>query len=151
VADACFKTGISSLIGTEFTAFVDITILPDDGPTRYIVIKGSGGIYANWIGIEQSGSAFAVAITNSSATTLVNFYGGSIVVGQRYKIALRCKSGQYALYINGTQIGTSATAFTPSVSKLDLHYYDYFGQNQFNQVAIFSALTNAELASLTTL
>jgi len=152
LADACSKTGISSLFGSAFTIFADVTKLEDAGPTRYLVAKGAGSTYQNFISFEKQSNGVLMVVTDGSATTVVSIASGTYAVGQRMKIAARCQNGSYALYINGVQIGVASTAFTPSISSLDLHYFDYYGNNATNQVLVFpSALTNAQLAELTTL
>ena len=151
-ADAASKTGISSLFGSAFTLFVDVTKLEDNGPTRYLVAKGAGSTYQNFISFEKSSNGVLMVVTDGSATTVVAIQSGTYAVGQRMKIAARFQNGSYAFYINGVQIGVASTAFTPSISSLDLHYFDYYGNNAFNQVLVFpSALTNAQLAELTTI
>jgi len=152
LADAASKTGISSLFGSAFTIFADVTKLEDAGPTRYLVAKGAGSTYQNFISFEKQSNGVLMVVTDGSATTVVSIASGTYAVGQRMKIAARCQNGSYALYINGVQIGVASTAFTPSISSLDLHYFDYYGNNATNQVLVFpSALTNAQLAELTSL
>ena len=149
--DACSKTGISSLFGSAFTIFVDVLKLQDTGPTRYLVAKGTGGTYDNWIAFEKVYEGVSLIVTDENAATLVNINKANIPVGQRMKIAARCENGSYAFYVNGEQIGISSAAFTPSVSDFDLHYYDYIGNQTYNQAMILQPLTNAQLAELTTI
>jgi len=149
-ADASYKTGISSLFGSAFTIFIDVLKLEDNGPTRYLVVKGSGGTYENWIAFEKVSEGVSLIITDGSGNNQVYINKPNIAVGQRLKIAARCQNGSYAFYINGEQIGISSAAFTPSVSIFDLHYYDYLGNQKYNQAMILQPLTNAQLAELTT-
>jgi hypothetical protein len=149
--DACSKTGISSLFGSAFTIFVDVLKLQDTGPTRYLVAKGTGGTYDNWIAFEKVYEGVSLIVTDENAATLVNINKANIPVGQRMKIAARCENGSYAFYVNGEQIGVSSAAFTPAVSSFDFHYYDYLGTQTYNQAMILQPLTNAQLAELTTI
>lgn len=148
VADACFKTGISSLIGqTEGTIFVDATNLFTSG-NRTLAL------------LYTSGSAFYQVYINSSNQIRVDvngsflFLGVSITANTRYKIAFAYKSGDNALYINGTQIATSASTTIPS-SLNDYYVGNAIGSEQsgsYGQAILFpTRLTNAELASLTTI
>jgi hypothetical protein len=148
VADACSKTGISSLIGqTEGVIFVDATNLFTSG-NRTLAL------------LYTSGSAFYQIYINSSNQVRVDvngsflFLGVSITANTRYKIAFAYKSGDNALYINGTQIATSASTTIPS-SLTDYYIGNAIGSEQsgsYGQAVIFpTRLTNAELASITSL
>ena len=148
VADACFKTGISSLIGqTEGVMFIDAKNLYPSG--------------ARTIGLLfTSGSAFYQMYINSSNQVRIDvngsflFLGGTIAENTQYKIAFAYKSGSNALYINGTQIATSASTTIPS-SLADFYVGNSLSSEQsgsINQAILFpTRLTNAELASLTTI
>jgi hypothetical protein len=154
VADACFKTGISSLIGqTSGTAFVDFVYL--------------GGVQA--IVMELANSAandlINVYITSSATTQCYMFDGGSqvgfinsshtFVQGSRYKIAIGYASNDLVLYINGTQIGTATPSSIAATSEIYISRDKaalYLTDTKYNEVVIFpTRLTNAELASLTTI
>ena len=147
-ADAASKTGISSLIGqTEGTLFVEAANL---------FLSGSRTIAL----LYTSGSAFYQIYLNSSNQVRVDvngsflFLGGSIAANTTYKIAFAYKSGDYALYINGTQIATSASTTVPS-SLTDYYLGNSLGSEQsgaYSQALLFKTrLTNAQLAELTTL
>lgn len=154
VADACSKTGISSLIGqTSGTAFVDFVYL--------------GGVQA--IVMELANSAandlINVYITSSATTQCYMFDGGSqvgfinsshtFVQGSRYKIAIGYASNDLVLYINGTQIGTATPSSIAATSEIYISRDKaalYLTDTKYNEVVIFpTRLTNAELASLTTI
>jgi hypothetical protein len=93
VADAAYKTGISSLIGqTEGTIFADITrITSTANDTFWINI--SDGSTNDWLfmGTEGTGGRFYVRVSNS---VKVDQYP-SISIG-RHKLALGYKSGEVA-------------------------------------------------------
>jgi hypothetical protein len=148
VADAASKTGISSLIGqTEGTLFVEAANL---------FLSGSRTIAL----LYTSGSAYYQIYLNSSNEVRVDvngsfiFLGGSIAANTNYKIAFAYKSGEYALYINGTQIATSASTTVPS-SLTDYYLGNSLGSEQsgaYSESILFKTrLTNAQLAELTTL
>ena len=148
VADVCSKTGISSLIGqTEGVVFLDAKNFYPSG--------------ARTIGLLfTSGSAFYQMYINSSNQVRVDvngsflFLGGTIAENTQYKIAFAYKSGSNALYINGTQIATSASTTIPS-SLTDFYVGNSLSTEQsgsINQAILFpTRLTNSELASLTTI
>jgi hypothetical protein len=158
VADACYKTGISSLIGqTEGVIFYDG------------VLTGISNAYANLINSEKNTTgSFSIGQRASTgailcgffvgSTPIVTFDAGSYAVGTRTKIAFAYKSGSFALYVNGTQLQTSSATFTPVENIDDIYigdettFFNYKENTQVNQVALFKTrLTNAELASLTTI
>jgi hypothetical protein len=150
VADACFKTGISSLIGqTEGTMFLDfiftnindtqvIMSLHDNANNKRVEIWANASSLYGFVGGSSSFNIASLTATN----------------GARYKVAVAYKSGDSAYYVNGTQIGTNSTTFTISLTSL---IFDYWGGGyppnaKVNEAIIFKTrLTNAELASLTTI
>jgi hypothetical protein len=152
VADACFKTGISSLIGqTQGTLFVDVTEEAQNNG-RYIFV--SDGSATNRVVIYQAGEVINV-YCSAGATFNLTY---SPPAG-RLKIAFVYKSGDYALWVNGVQRATSTeTAVPTGLSATGI------GSNEnsigtpepidagVNQAILFpTRLTNAELASLTTI
>jgi hypothetical protein len=152
-ADSAFDTGISSLLGqTEGTVFIDMShsanisarsifAIDINATTNFIAgtINNSNAVVFQ---VRQSGSS--TSIITSSALSL-----------GRHKIAFAYKSGDYALYIDGVQIGTSNSTVYP-VGTLDQLVFSSanYGQlgDKFNQNIVFKTrLTNTELATLTTL
>ena len=95
---------------------------------------------------------------NTGGTIIDQTANETLVEGTRYKIAYAYKSGDYALYINGVQKRTNANANVPvAVSQFNLSAGTFGAspvivKNEYNSVALFpTRLTNAELASLTTI
>jgi hypothetical protein len=158
VADACSKTGISSLIGqTEGVMFVDIntpTNIPSGTEILPISIFPSGG--------GTGGVQAYVAFLSNGVVRFV-YYDGSIQAlittassfwsaGNRYKLAAAYKQNDFAFYINGVQIGTDNSGNVSAMADLYLDYQGLVQQNTVNQAILFpTRLTNAELASLTTI
>jgi hypothetical protein len=153
VADACSKTGISSLIGgTSGTVFFDIKtnpVLTTDNYKQFFYYTDSsanqGYMYLN------SGNGI---ITNPPFGNLSSSI--TLSPNTRYKIALTYASNDCALYVNGVSVATASSA-TPLnfANLLSLGSYQAsseFNQFVFNQYTHFpSRLTNAELVSLTTI
>ena len=150
--DVCNKLDASDLIGTEFTLFFDGYQSIESQYSRYIVLKGTAGTYVNFISIE----------TNPNNKVGVNVNAGSSVFtattqrtsGERLKMALRCKDNDFAFYINGVLIKSQTSGSVPVTSDLYLGYYTDYAENYnvINQTQIYKeALTNAELATLTTI
>jgi hypothetical protein len=158
VADACSKTGISSLIGqTEGVIFTDFTInaLANFG-TPLSVNDGSTANYI-WLTIFANGNLRAELFNSSGVQATITYSGA--VVGGRYKMAFAYKTNDFAMYVNGSLVGiaTSGTTFSgTTLSRIDNDItspalYSLASQS-INQSALFKTrLTNAELASLTTL
>jgi hypothetical protein len=154
-ADVISKTGISSLIGTEFTLFLDAYETIGGNSSRYLVLKGSGGIYANAVFLEaNSSNQIALTILNSSSGTVFSSFSSALTNGQRFKLAVRCKNNDFAYYVNGVLKGSQASGTVPTTSDLYLGYYTDYSDNynKINSTAIFNTgLTDAECIALTTI
>ena len=162
-ADVISKTGISSLIGqTEGTIFFDGTI------------NNIQNIFTNILNTNKTPSTSSqIALSKVKASNKFNFdqfYGdgtferitllstNSFANGIRTKVAIRYKSGDFAMYINGNLEATSSTAFTNIGAKSELFlndsetFFAYQESVSFNNAILFkTALSNTELQSLTTL
>ena len=155
MADACFKTGISSLIGqTSGVLFVDFYAKGsyDSNNLLMLISSGSGGeiIYLNLV----SGTIEAY-IAASSTQQFLYTGGTALATNTRHKLAIAYASNDIALYHNGTQLATDTSASIPACSLIRIG--DFLGGlyqfgNTINEAVIFpTRLTNAELASLTTI
>lgn len=148
-ADACSKTGISSLIGqTEGTLFVDlsdvndldfpeITIDNNNNTDRIVLTRSAAG---NW--------GFFVA--SSAASTFSAYSSVSSTSG---KFALAYSSAGYALYRNGVQIVTGTYNLPTALSAIRFNgrsSSDFFASKCVKQAIIFpTRLSAADLAALT--
>ena len=150
VADSCFKTGISSLIGqSEGTLFADFVTggLPSidqyymnisDGSTSNIVYIG---FFANIL----------VARVIDAGSLVVNI-NVALATNTRYKVGFAYKANDCILYINGSNSGSDTSASIPACSKLSYNDFSNEACYQLNESVLFKTrLTNAELASLTTI
>ena len=154
-ADVVSVSGaVSGSIGqTEGTIYaeVDIRNLTDgriftlfNSATRYILLSKA----TNRLG-------GAIIDTTSSPTTLVNLQtaSGSLTAGT-YKLALAYASGDFAFYVNGTQVVTSSTGgVIGGYTSVRLGNFDtsLFFNDRIRAAALYTTrLTNAELAALTT-
>ena len=152
VADACSKTGISSLIGqTEGVLFVDFELKAYDSLAKWIAFLGGGSYY---IGLYTDGSSHFVAEVYDNAFSFLN-QTFTFSVGTRYKVAIAYKANDFAYYVNGTQIATDNSGTVPTTSQFDFNYNTTAANltsRIYNQAILFpTRLTNAELASLTTI
>ena len=151
VADACYKTGISSLIGqTEGVLFWD-GIATQGNYNQLIFIKDSSA--NQFIGLTVASGIIYGEIYNSG---YVQLFSIAIASNEsRFKLALAYKTNDFAMYVNGTQVATASTGTTPT------SFDDFYLGNTNNlrdwncevkQAILFpTRLTNAELASLTTI
>jgi hypothetical protein len=153
VADVCAKTGIGALIGgTSGTVFFDIKtnpVLTTDNYKQFFYYTDSsanqGYMYLN------SGNGI---ITNANFGNLSSSI--TLSPNTRYKIALTYANNDFALYVNGVSVATASSG-TPLNFENLLSLGSYLGSSEwnefvFNQYTHFpSRLTNAELASLTSL
>ena len=155
--DNCIKTSASALIGqTEGTVFVEFKMNGQDlSEDIYSNNKNLTGSISIQLG--TNGQMAGYICYNGSFTSLLSSTG-AIQLGQTYKIALAYKTGNSALYINGTQVATNTTAFafTTTLSEIDIAnnivFFANLNNKNINQVLQFKTrLTNAELATLTTL
>jgi hypothetical protein len=143
-ADVISKTGISSLIGqTEGTLFLDFYY---DGTTNnHMIINDpsfNSYIYFN----SQNANQLWAQIQN------INIQFSASASAGRHKLALAYKSGSSAFYLDGVQVGTSATTFTLSGSMSILDFTLTTPNNAINAAALWKTrLTNTQLAQLTTI
>ena len=131
--------------------FVDFELKAYDSLAKWIAFLGSGSYY---IGLYTDGNSRFVAEVYDGAIQFVN-QTFTFSVGQRYKIAIAYKANDFAFYINGTQIATDSSGTVPTTSAFSFEYNSTAAQlttRIYNQSALFKTrLTNAELASLTTI
>jgi hypothetical protein len=154
VADACSKTGISSLIGqTEGTLFVDVAAFVGANEDRQISINDGTTSNRVTMALLSNGTQiqFVVAsggtITMNSTQTISGLTTG-------VKIAYSYKLNDFAVYANGLLLATDtsgAVPISPSVLSFDSGASDkFFGK--VNQALVFKTrLSNDDLATLTTL
>ncbi len=151
LADAASKTGISSLIGqTEGVLFADFNFEQKGDTSGNVVILLRGSSSEAYIYLTSS-NVQADFISGGIQCSIL----GSIGAVGRKKIAFAYKQNDFALYMNGVQIGTDSSGTVGSLTALTIGSYDspgYVLNSGINQAALFKTrLTNAELASLTTI
>jgi len=153
VADACYKTGISSLIGqTEGTLYFELQRNDTDNDTRLQISDGSG---ANWLFVSIETGLNPRAYCNVGGVNQFSVYG-SPVSNSTHKVALAYKSNDFKVYIDGVAVITQTSGSVPACNQIDVGSGSPSGSvlstSLIKEVALFpTRLTNAELASLTTL
>ena len=152
--DDCAKTGISSLISaSEYTIFWEGSHIPTGEYNSFATIYNSSATNqsARFYRNNTDNQIYAAAFISGSSVTLA-----SGVTDESVKCAFRVKSGDFALYVNGSLVASSTSTMTPSASldSVNMQYLNSsqsFDQNAKQMVFFKQALTNAELATLTTI
>jgi hypothetical protein len=158
VADYCYRA-TSTLAADAKTWFVDANITYEQmegSSCMFLTVRGGAyeGYFryfkaSNQLQFQYYGVVSSVQIIKTNAipsgTTL------------RVKMAARIENNNFAFYMNGSQIGTDTIA-TRGTNMTTMEIGTYGGAAAYNidgtinEVALFgNALTNAELASLTSL
>lgn len=152
VADACSKTSATALIGqTEGTLFSEIEVI--SGTTTIgIWLRQSGSLYDNMIQIEYNNSSTAIrgSVVNGGVTQAE--MTGPVIGAGVHKIALAYKANNFALYVNGVQVGTDSSGTVPTCNEIYIdQYIDGGSRNATKKSALLfkTRLTNAQLAELT--
>ena len=148
VADACSKTGISSLIGqTEGTIYIEVN-------TNQHISELSDDTSANRIVFYTDGSDYLRNLIRASASTSSNIQTNTTIQAGD-KIALAYANNDAVIYKNGVQIGSDTSVTIPATSKINVgsDFNETLSTtNSVNQVLLFKTrLSNAQLAELTTL
>jgi hypothetical protein len=157
LADAAFKTGVSSLIGqTEGTLFaeVDLSTQTTTGLFRRILMISEGDENTStYLRVTETNTLQFVSF-NGTVQALINSL--SPTVG-RIKVAAAYKANDFILYINGVLQGTDTAGTIPAtrsvirVGQSDGLVANHNLNDRVTQAALFpTRLTNAQLAQLTT-
>jgi hypothetical protein len=155
-ADVISKTGISSLIGqTQGTIYAEINnTLMTSYSTGYVMRIFADANNEVWIR-KEAGSNKYTAKWRANSVDVYTQSNISVLNGNN-KIAIAYKTGDSAVYLNGTQIATSAStgAFSVAPSQIGIgssSTADFFNDRIELATLFPTRLTNAQLATLTTL
>ena len=154
-ADACSKTGISSLIGQTAGSFY-FEYVPNDVSVStaqdYIPFALSDGTTSNCLFFNDYNGNLSFYIQYSGAgQTAINF--PDLIAGNTYKIAVGYNTNDVALYINGVLVGTDTSVSIPATSKIQFNGFTspvHIGSIKVSQALLFTTrLSNSDLAALT--
>jgi len=150
--EICNNSGtVNDFNSEEGVLYAEIAALSDDLTFRTITL--SDGTISNNVGFGYRNNSNVIytflqgVINSSSAVTVSN-------ITDFNKVAIKYKSGDYAMWINGVEVYTSTTSFTLNgLSEVSFDNgsgaADFYGSCK--TVAVFKrALTDAELQELTT-
>ena len=152
-ADVISKSGISNLIGqTEGTFYSEIQFF--EGGARFNGIELFGNS-VNRINIaKDTNDLITVGFQANSIFTTAGIFNSSY---NKIKIAIRYKSGNSVVYVNGVNVGSSSAIFnfTATLTTLNCNVVSntiYTIHGRLLSCAVFPlGLTNSELQKLTTL
>jgi hypothetical protein len=153
VADECSKTGISSLIGqTEGVVFWDIEVETLSATGNENILNIDAGSFGNTIYFVKGTTGALAAEVYVTGVAQCSFSYSLPSVG-RYKMALAYKANDFAFYVNGVLRGTDSSGSVPTCSRFQMGNGALgTSDGKINQAILFpTRLTNAELASLTTI
>ena len=153
-ADVCNNSGSSGLINsTEGVLYAEIAALADDSSVREISL--SDGTANNRIELRYGAASDRlqlVATTSGSVQASISNSDYNILLSN--KVAIKYKANDFALWINGVEVGTDTSGTAPS-GLSELAFDDGNGASDFygkvKSVAVYKeALTDAQLTALTT-
>ena len=150
-ADEAIKTSATDLIGqTEGTLFLEF-VRENDGVGVFSINTGNVGNRV-YIGTDSNGLISQVRVSYSTQA----FFSTLLTIGDTYKCAIAYKENDFVLYVNGTQIGADTNGLVPSSISTISSNGGTTGSDTFRQpikqaLLFKTRLTNAELASLTTI
>jgi hypothetical protein len=144
--------GHTSLIGaTEGVLFIELATIDKVG-TRAIALSAANSAANRVVFYFFNNNTIQARIQASSAQTSLN---GSVTDQTAFnKVAIKYKSGDIALWVNGTEVATSTASFTFNATLSELAFDQGNGVNHIDgyvkQLVVFKEiLSDAELAALT--
>ena len=155
IADACYKTGISNLIGqTEGTMYGEIQVITGVATMAGWMRKLSGGVYGDIILAYVDNNGFPSAGIDVGGVNQVAIAGTTPLSAGYHKIAFAYKQNDFVLYADGVQVASDSSGSVPTCDELYIDkYIDGGDRNATKKEFILykTRLTNAELATLTTI
>ena len=154
-ADVITKTGVSGFIGqTEGTLYAELDVRNFQVNGRILAI--SDGSSNNRVAL-LSNTLSRISLRVSESGVAQASIDSSTLSSGVYKVAVAYAANDFVLYVNGAQIGTDTSGTVPACSEVFLGKAEASASaaqlnDRIRAAAIYtSRLSNAELASLTTL
>ena len=153
--DIANNSGNSTLINsTEGVLYAEIAALADDQTVRKISLSDGDGYPQITIGYDTTSNIIRCIVFDGTFPVDVVLTTTSYDILNYNKIAIKYKSGDSSLWVNGTEVDTSTNVFT-ILSTLNTLNFDegsgaskFFGKNK--ALAVYKeALTDSNLRSLT--
>ena len=157
LADIATNSGNASLINSEEgVLYAEISALYDDGTNRYISIDD--GTTNNYIYFRYVSTSNTVLMRTVVGGATINTIQVAVAdTTENHKFAFKFKSGDFAFWINGVEVGTdtSATIFPANtLNNIGMNFPSLIGGFYANTKALAvykTALTDAQLTLLTTI
>jgi hypothetical protein len=144
-ADAISLTGATDYIGqTEGTIYAEVD-MQKTGVINAIFALDVGSSSEYIALIRTSSNQFRASIKKSSGTQQNIINSSSYPIGV-YKVAFAYKNGDYALYVNGVQAGTSTNATDYPTAALTQASVSSTAYGPFNDRIITAAIYNERLS-----
>ena len=152
-ADVCNSAGTSAEFNdSEGVIFAELSALANDGTNRRIAIPNSGVTGLHRIELSSTNNrVFGVTYVSPSNQAAI---GHTLTdVTTTFKIAYKYKANDFALWVNGVEVGTDSSGSLPT-GLTKLNFDNGSGSNDFygkvNQLIYFNeALSDSELQTLT--
>jgi hypothetical protein len=155
-ADVISKTGVSGFIGqAEGCLYAEVDVRNWNSGDRILGI--SDGTTENSVALLKGTATNTLRLISRLSNVLQVTIQSSAISGTIFKIAAAYALNDFVLYVNGVQIGTSASASVPACSAVFLGKVEGAATTQglndrIRAAAIYTTrLSNSELASLTSL
>ena len=150
--DEVSKSGLSALINSEEgTLFVEMAALANDGVAKEFYLTDATNSNYVKLGYDTTSNSIAASVYNGSQQGAV--YWTDYDITSNFKIAYKYKSGDFALWINGIEVDTSAVGNTISagvLNKISLSNTSVNLNSKIKSIQIFkTALSDTKLAELT--
>jgi len=153
-ADVCSVSGVSGYIGqTEGTIYAEVDLRNISNGN---ILALRAGTTNNYIFVDRtSTNEIRASIRKASGSQLSIITSSALSIGN-YKIAFAYKNADYAMYINGAQIGTSTNSTDfPTSDLTDViisnSFFTFLNSNLRAAAIYTTRLTNDQLESLTRL
>lgn len=172
IEQGSYATSYIPTQGSTVTRLADATIgnLPSSSIGQSEGVLYFEGSYfdtseAGYIELSDGGNDNRIIVWNVDSTSLrafievgnvpqVQINGGSISSNTIFKFAFKYKANDFALWVNGVEVGTAASGSTfgsNSLNQLDLQVSSVVFKGEIKDLKLYNtALTDAELATLTT-
>jgi hypothetical protein len=156
VADACFKTGISSLIGASAgTLFLYADIEKHNDADFYIAISNGASLGdAVYLYQPSNGNLQVLTRKTGNADGVITIADANWVAGLN-KVAIAYTATTIEIFINGVSKGSTTFTALPTLSQLTIgsrpdSVGNLVGTGIYSEAILFKTrLTNSELAQLT--
>ena len=155
VADTASGSGNSTVINSsEGTLYAEISALANDGTYRMISLSNGTSVERIYMQYTNASNTISVVVKNGSVTQANIGYTLSDET-EFSKIGFKYKENDFALWVNGVEVGTDTSGLTP-IGLSELSFDNGSGGNNFfgntKDLRVYNtALSDAELAILTTI